>query len=250
MFSFTFRVQVVLEVKIYTLNKIKIVMFFSFLILFQSVFNIFASEEVSSYESLRNNWNEIFPDGNRNAAGAKFFKYILEKENNFKRFTEFNKLYCAVSGSLIKPGKKPHKIYLKDFETNEKICGDYYACCWPCLCDVMLYSKINRTMITFDGNAETVHAITIDNPCEKKYFPEEVSKEYFCRGSEINTDSVKEIDGRLVIGYLHNATTCSPDKIIQIDNDRFTGKLCSIRNNIPIDKLDFGMGDIFIKLAN
>ena len=250
MFSFTFRVQVVLEVKIYTLNKIKIVMFFSFLILFQSVFNIFASEEVSSYESLRNNWNEIFPDGNRNAAGAKFFKYILEKENNFKRFTEFNKLYCAVSGSLIKPGKKPHSVYLKDFETNEKICGDYYACCWPCLCDIMLYSKINRTMITFDDNAETVHAITIGNPCEKKYFPEEVSREYFCRGSEINTDSVKEVDGRLVIGYLHNATTCSSDKILQIDNDRFTGKLCSIRNNIPIDKLDFGMGDIFIKLAN
>ena len=250
MFSFTFRVQVVLEVKIYTLNKIKIVMFFSFLILFQSVFNIFASEEVSSYESLRNNWNEIFPDGNRNAAGAKFFKYILEKENNFKRFTEFNKLYCAVSGSLIKPGKKPHSVYLKDFETNEKICGDYYACCWPCLCDIMLYSKINRTMITFDDNAETVHAITIGNPCEKKYFPEEVSREYFCRGSEINTDSVKEIDGRLVIGYLHNATTCSSDKILQIDNDRFTGKLCSIRNNIPIDKLGFGMGDIFIKLAN
>lgn len=250
MFSFTFGVQVVLEVKIYTLNKIKIVMFFSFLILFQSVLNIFASEEVSSYESLRNNWNEIFPDGNRNAAGAKFFKYILEKENNFKRFTEFNKLYCAVSGSLIKPGKKPHSVYLKDFETNEKICGDYYACCWPCLCDIMLYSKINRTMITFDDNAETVHAITIGNPCEKKYFPEEVSREYFCRGSEINTNSVKEVDGRLVIGYLHNATTCSSDKILQIDNDRFTGKLCSIRNNIPIDKLDFGMGDIFIKLAN
>ena len=250
MFSFTFGVQVVLEGKIYTLNKIKIVMFFSFLILFQSVLNIFASEEVSSYESLRNNWNEIFPDGNRNAAGAKFFKYILEKENNFKRFTEFNKLYCAVSGSLIKPGKKPHSVYLKDFETNEKICGDYYACCWPCLCDIMLYSKINRTMITFDDNAETVHAITIGNPCEKKYFPEEVSREYFCRGSEINTNSVKEVDGRLVIGYLHNATTCSSDKILQIDNDRFTGKLCSIRNNIPIDKLDFGMGDIFIKLAN
>ena len=139
---------------------------------------------------------------------------------------------------------------MKDFKTNEKVCGSYYACCWPCLCDIMLYSKINRTSIIFDGNAEVVHTITIDNPCEKKYFPKEVNRKYFCSGSKINTDSVKEIDGRLVIGYLHNATTCSSDKILQIDNDRITGKLCSVRNNIPIDKLDFGMGDIFIKLAN
>ena len=239
-----------LEDKAHTLKKRKIIVLFSLLIFFQNIANTFALGEVSSYEGLRSSWNEIFPDGNRNAAGAKFFKYILEKENNFEKFTESNKLYCAVSGSLIKPGKKTHNIYLNDFETNEKICGDYYACCWPCLCDVMLYSKINRTTIHFEGNAETVHAITIDNPCEKKYFPEEINREYFCSGSEINTDSVKEISGRLVIGYLHNAITCSSDKILQIDNDRFTGKLCSVRNNIPIDKLDFGMGDIFIKLAN
>ena len=236
--------------KVYTLKKRRLIVFFSLLIFSQNITSIFASGEVSSYERLRSSWNEIFPDGNRNAAGAKFFKYILENENNFEKFAELNKLYCAVSGSLIKPEKKPHHIYLKDSETNEKICGDYFACCWPCLCDIMLYSKIDRTTITFEGNAETVHAITIDNPCEKKYFPVEVNREYFCSGSEINTDSVKEIGGRLVIGYLHNATTCSSDKILQIDNDRFTGKLCTVRNNIPIDKLDFGMGDIFIKLAN
>ena len=57
----------------------------------------------------------------------------------------------------------------------------------------------------------------------RQYFPKEVNRKYFCSGSKINTDSVKEIDGRLVIGYLHNATTCSSDKIFQIDNDRITG---------------------------
>ena len=249
MFSRNFKRKIMLMGIVNTLNKKKIVVLFTFLIFCQNVNYIFASGE-ARYESLRNSWYEIFPDGNRNAAGAKFFKYILEKEQNFEKFKEFNKLYCAVSGSLIKPGKKSYDIYLKDFKTNEKVCGSYYACCWPCLCDIMLYSKVNRTSIIFDGNIEIVHTITIDNPCEKKYFPKEVNRKYFCSGSKINTDSVKEIDGRLVIGYLHNATTCSLDKILQIDNDRITGKLCSIRNNIPIDKLDFGMGDIFIKLAN
>ena len=249
MFSRNFKRKIMLMDIVDMLNKKKIIALFTFLIFSQNINYIFASGE-AGYENLRNSWYEIFPDGNRNAAGAKFFKYILEKEQNFEKFKEFNKLYCAVSGSLIKPGKKSYDIYLNDFKTNEKISGSYYACCWPCLCDVMLYSKINRTSIIFDGNTEIVHTITIDNPCEKKYFPKEVNRKYFCSGSKINTDSVKEIDGRLVIGYLHNATTCSSDKIFLIDNDRITGKLCSVRNNIPIDKLDFGMGDIFIKLAN
>ena len=88
-----------------TLNKKKIIALFTFLIFCQNINYIFASGEVG-YESLRNSRYEIFPDGNRNAAGARFFKYILEKEQNFEKFKEFNKLYCAVSGSLIKPGKK------------------------------------------------------------------------------------------------------------------------------------------------
>ena len=151
---------------------------------------------------------------------------------------------------MIKPVKKANAIYLKDFKTNETVCGDYYACCWPCLCGLMMYSKVSRVTEKLAENEESIHAITIENPCEKEYFPTEVNRKYFCNGTNINTNSVSEIDGRLVIEYLHNAETCSSEKILQIDNNRFTGKLCSIRNNIPVDKLDFGMGDIFIKLAN
>ena len=147
MFSRNYKRKIMLIDIFDTLTKKKIIVLFTFLIFCQNY--IFASGE-AGYESLRNSWYEIFPDGNRNAAGAKFFKYILEKEQNFEKFKEFNKLYCAVSGSLIKPGKKSYDIYLKDFKTNEKVCGNYYACCWPCLCDIMLYSKVNRTSIIFD----------------------------------------------------------------------------------------------------
>ena len=31
------------------------------------------------YEKLVNDWSTIFPDGNRNAAGPRFFKYILDQ---------------------------------------------------------------------------------------------------------------------------------------------------------------------------
>ena len=53
------------------------------------------------YERLVNDWSIIFPDGNRNAAGPRFFKYILDQNLEYEEFMQFNMLYCAVSGSLI-----------------------------------------------------------------------------------------------------------------------------------------------------
>ena len=38
------------------------------------------------YQDIVNDWNKIFPDKNRNAAGPKFFKYILDKEYHLQRF--------------------------------------------------------------------------------------------------------------------------------------------------------------------
>ena len=67
------------------------------LILF-SINNLNAAEK-NYYQDIVNDWNKIFPDKNRNAAGPKFFKYILDKEITYKDFVEYNKLYYAVSGS-------------------------------------------------------------------------------------------------------------------------------------------------------
>ena len=75
-------------------------LFLIFLVLFQ--FETIA-EEKNYYKELITDWSRIFPDQNRNAAGPKFFKYIIDKEITYEDFVEFNKLYCAVSGSLINP---------------------------------------------------------------------------------------------------------------------------------------------------
>ena len=34
-----------------------------------------------------------------------------------------------------------------------------------------------------------------------------------------------------------------------VDRDEVTGRFCEFRNNTPLDQLQGGMGDIFIKLA-
>ena len=89
-----------------------------FLIMFNSL--LAQAEEKNYYLELVSEWNNIFPDQNRNAAGPKFFKHIISKDITYKDFVEFNKLYCAVSGSLIEPNAEPEKVYLKEVETKKK----------------------------------------------------------------------------------------------------------------------------------
>ena len=42
------------------------------------------------YEKLVDDWSTIFPDGNRNAAGPRFFKYILDQNLDYEEFKQFN----------------------------------------------------------------------------------------------------------------------------------------------------------------
>ena len=128
------------------------------------------SAEKNYYQDIVNDWNKIFPDKNRNAAGPKFFKYILDKEITYKDFVEYNKLYCAVSGSLISPNSTPEFVYLKENITEKKICGAYYRCCIPCSCDLMKYSKTQKMKYKFTDIEKEFYVLTIDNPCGKKDF--------------------------------------------------------------------------------
>ncbi len=78
---------------------------------------------------------------------------------------------------------------------------------------------------------------------------EELAKEYFCDGNKINSDQVFNLNNRIVIGLLHNGRTCKNDDIDLVKNHQITGRYCELRNNTPLEELDAGMGDIFIKLA-
>ena len=76
--------------------------------------NISNSVEKNYYKDLITDWSRIFPDSNRNAAGPKFFKYIIDKDINYDDFIEYNKLYCAVSGSLIDPNSEPDFLFVSE----------------------------------------------------------------------------------------------------------------------------------------
>ena len=211
--------------------------------------NISNADERNYYQELVNDWNKIFPDQNRNAAGPKFFKHIISKDITYQEFLEFNKLYCAVSGSLINPNSEPEKVYLTEVDTKDKICGDYYRCCIPCSCDVMKYAKVKKMKHKFKDVEKEFYVLTIKNPCGKKDFPKRVNRDYFCDGKDLSKDQVVEIDNRLVIGLFYEGKLCTKSNIAKVDSHQVTGIFCEFRNNTPLDQLQTGMGDIFIKLA-
>jgi len=225
--------------------------YFIFLLIFWTVFQInnLNALEKNYYQDIVNDWYKIFPDQNRNAAGPKFFKYILDKDITFKDFEEYNKLYCAVSGSLISPNSSPDFVYLKEDVTDKKICGSYYKCCIPCSCDLMKYAKTKKMKHKFSDIEKEFYVLTINNPCGKKDFPYQVNRDYFCNGNQLDKSQVSVVEDKLVIGYLHESRPCQNTDLDYINEHEVTGKFCAFRNNTPLDELKSGMGDIFIKLA-
>ena len=166
-------------------NLFKLILFFFIIFQLESL-----AEEKNYHKELITDWSRIFPDQNRNAGGPKFFKYIIDKEITYKDFKEYNKLYCAVSGSLIDPNGETDFIFVKESKTGKKICGDYYKCCIPCSCDIMKYSEVEKMKHKFLDGLKEFYVFTIKNPCKKKDFPDRVNKDYFCDGEKINNNQV------------------------------------------------------------
>ena len=210
----------------------------------------YASDDKGKYyQSLSKDWRSIFPDGNRNAAGPKFYKHISDNYKSFEEFQEYNKHYCAVSGSLIGSGSTPQFVNIKEDITDKQVCGYYYKCCWPCVCDLMKYARVKKITKEFKEGSKDVYVLIIDNPCTKKDFPKKVNKNYFCKGNELDYEQVATQDSKLIIGILHKAKFCEPSDLRKISANKITGRFCPIRNRTPINELRSGMGDIFIKLA-
>mgnify|MGYP001227948523 FL=1 len=174
---------------------------------------------------------------------------MIDQDLTYEEFMEYNKLYCPVSGSLINPGEKPDFIFVQELRTQKKICGDLYRCCWPCSCDLMNYTKVKKIKHKFKDGVKKIDVLLINNPCSKKDFPKEVNKNYFCNKQRLNSDEVFTVDGKLVIGLLYNSKKCQKADINKINTNEITGKFCAFKNDIPLEEMNIGMGDIFIKMA-
>ena len=115
--------------------------------------------------------------------------------------------------------------------------------------DLRNYTKVKKIKHKFKDGPRSIHVLLIDNPCTKKDFPKEVNRIYFCNGQKLNKEEVHVVDSKLVIGILYEAKKCQKTDIKKIESNEITGKFCAFKNDIPLEKMNIGMGDIFIKMA-
>ena len=248
-------------------NILKIVIVFLIVIsiIFVIVSNISVKEKYINhksqlYEKLRNNYSNIFSKygNNRNSCSFLYYHYIMNnliKDNNIEDFILYSQLFCPVSGSLIDPNREMYEISLKKLNSDEMINGYINVCCSPCLCDMIKYSRVESYAFDFDFsdyNFDSFNVITIEDPCKytnnvNKYINEITCVD--CSNNKIKNGFLSN-SGRLIIGILHNKEIVDKfNKDSRIIKQNDYKENCDRRNSMDVKDLNYGMGDIFIKLA-
>merc|ERR1719499_49520 len=186
-------------------------------------------------DKLMANWGKIFPTGNRNAGGPQFFKWIFDNAQSQHEFDEMNKLYCGVSGSIVRPYSTPDHVKIANLDGSGHTCGDFYRCCAPCTCDIQKYPRVEKMTMTARS---------------EDYMPSAVNT-FFCENGR-TTNAVRTPAGRLVMAILMNhddscskplyGATPGGEQYCNGANGRSKLDACQLERN-------GGMGSIFAKLT-
>ena len=218
--------------------------------------------ELSMYQDmLDNHYEKIFPNGNRNAGGPMFFKYIYENlATSFEDFERYNRFYCGVSGSIIDPRRhdRHNTVKIRD-ANNQCVLGNYYNCCWPCSGDIMKYARVETVDIQLPKSASNAvkryRVLTINDPCQPcntdacPPFPIEVgafqcAKGLTQNGLRVRDGALTTAEGRLIFAlfYEPNPHDTFETSILKMSAERHTASVSELQ------KMG-GMGDIFVKLS-
>ena len=201
------------------------------------------TERSEKYEKLMNDFDTIFPDRNRNSGGPQFFKHIVDMNLSKHDFELYNSFYCGVSGSPVDPkrGDVFDYVIVKDLDGND-IYGKYYRCCWPCLCDIMKYARVDKYDANLNGSMVTYDVLTIEDPCcDESKIPKSVTA-FICENGKTQ-NGVYSRNGRLIFALFYDTKIATDEDISDVL------ERCSERMNTDPDDLQGGMGDIFVKLS-
>jgi len=127
---------------------------------------------------LHNEYYNIFPSGNRNAASHLWSRFILERSAQMTRAT-FETMFagfCPVSGSPVAPTKqKRYKLTLDKVDGSGLVDGMMYFCCWPCICDTKDLIKVDTMRVATQEGEGVYNFAVIGNPC---LHPEKLTEQH------------------------------------------------------------------------
>ena len=200
-------------------------------------------ERSEKYEKLMEDFNTIFPDRNRNSGGPQFFKHIVDMNLSKHDFELYNSFYCGVSGSPVDPTRNNvfDYVIVKDLDGDD-IYGKYYRCCWPCLCDIMKYARVDKYDANLNDTCVTYDVLTIEDPCcDESKIPDSVTS-FKCKNNKTQ-NGIHSRNGRLIFALFYDTKIATDEDISDVL------ERCSERMNTEPDDLRGGMGDIFVKLS-
>jgi len=123
----------------------------------------------SEVEDLINEYYNIFPNGNRNAASHRWATFILDRSSNFDKET-FELMFsgfCPVSGSPISYPSSYNlwKMNLPLAESEEMMEGGIYFCCSPCVCDTNDFIHIDTLTVHLSDGYYEFNFLVLGDPC-------------------------------------------------------------------------------------
>jgi len=231
-----------------------------------------ASSTLAGPDDLAKQYYKIFPSGNRNAASHLWASYIVNHSASMSEsaledtFTGF----CPISGSPLPDNPRTaYKVTLPRVNGGVTT-GVTHHCCWPCVCDLTDYVRVDTMSITTAEGAKTYDVLVLGDPCAH---PKKLSQSYqdpFSGEPTLLADSAPELacindngqkkllgakysnHGYPVIGLFFTKQAdldqvSHPPMVPGSDDPTFGyGKMCSAREK---DGYNSGMGLIFHLVA-
>jgi len=219
-------------------------------------------------EDLWNEYNSIFPSGNRNAASHRWASFILERSSGLpvEVIQQLFRSFCAVSGSPVTPSSAKRYKYSLARVDGVSETGFVYHCCKPCVCDTQEFIRLDtKTLNTSSGPHEFTFQV-IGNPCSSASFASiyhELWPDPFRPGQksslalsapDVNCGSqglqaaVMSDHGNIIVGMmLHEPDDFEDMSFTDVASRQDLAEFCHERKK---EGYNSGMGLIFAKVAN
>lgn len=205
---------------------------------------------LSNRDELFSKYNEIFPNGNRNAASHRWATYILERSADMseKVLRDLFAGFCPVSGSPLSYQRGVLRVKMMlPAASGGNVTGMMYYCCWPCICDTADFIKVDtKTVQTSDGMRKLYFAV-IGNPCKNPEAVPSSAPDVNCKGEQLVKATLSD-NGHIIIGMFFElgVEEHSDGNVGSTDQQEMNGQ-CQQR---AASGYNSGMGRIFREVAS